>query len=144
MRGVGWRIAGAAWLAATLLGALVGCRAAPRGAAFQPEVADGSRAVVYIYREPRRFGGKPISVYVNQEHAGELLPGQYMARVVAPGECFIRAECVGSAVRQAAVRAGDAVFFSVQTGRFGRIVSVEIPEVSEARALIAGTVRADP
>ena len=120
---------------------LSGCAGTPKGDPFQPEIADDTKGVVYIFREPRAMGGRPVTVYVNQEPVGELSPGQYLARVVPPGECFVRAESSGSAVRQAELKPGDAVFFRVRAGRWGRQVSIDLPDVSEARSLIAGTVR---
>jgi hypothetical protein len=136
----GWRV----WIVlAALVGAwLGGCAARPRGDAFTPEIADGAKAVVYVFREGRVLGGRPVIVYINQEPAGELAPGQYLAKVVEPGEYFVRAEDGGSAVRQARVKAGDAVYFRVRAGRFGRVVEVDLPGTEEGRRLIARTGRA--
>jgi hypothetical protein len=119
---------------------LAGC-GAPRGEGFRPEVADPSKGVVYVFREPRTLGGRPVSVYINQELEADLQTGQYLARVVPPGEYFVRAEDGGSAVRQARVNAGDAVYFRVRAGRFGRSVSVDIPEADYGRRLIARSTR---
>lgn len=124
-----------------LLLTLGGCAVAPRGEAFQPEIADDSKAVVYIFREPRTLGGREVSIYLNQTHRGELGPGQYLAEVVPPGEYFVRAENGGSAVRQATVRAGDAVYFRIHAGRFGRSITIDLPPSTEARRIIARTTR---
>lgn len=138
---------GAAVLMAAVAGGsavgLGGCAARPRGEAFQPEVADGSKALVYVFREARGFGGgAPVTIYINQRMEGELLPGEYLARVVEPGEVFVRAENGGSSVRQAQVNAGDAAYFRVQAARFGSAIVVDLPETEQARRLITRTGRA--
>jgi hypothetical protein len=119
-----------------------GCASAHRGDAFQPEVADSSKAVIYIFRQSRGLSSRPADVYINQRHEGELAPGQYLARVVPPGEYFVRAADNGEAVRQVVLRAGDTVYFRIQTSRFGRILDMDLPEAAEARELIARTGRA--
>jgi hypothetical protein len=121
---------------------LAGCAAGPRPDGFQPEIADESKSVVYIFREARALGGRPVGIYLNQRFVGELNPGRYLVQVVEPGEYLVRAEDGGSAVRQVQINAGDTAYFRVQAGRFGRNITVDLPETVQARRLIARTVRA--
>jgi hypothetical protein len=116
-----------------------GCATPPKGEAFRPEIVDPARGVIYIYRTGR--GSHPVPIVINQKSEGELLPGQYMARVVDPGEYFVRAGAEGSAVRQAKVVHGDAVYFEVHTGRWNNRATMEVPDNITARQRIARASR---
>ena len=106
-----WSALAAAIAGVALAG--VGCAGAGRSAdGFQPEVVEPTRAVLYIYREPR-FGGKPVRVFVNQDPVGELRPGQYMVWIVTPGSFLVRAEGQASAARQVVLREGDAAYLRI-------------------------------
>src|SRR5437016_7335594 len=59
-----------------------GCAGAGASGRFQPEIVEPTQAVLYIYREPRVLGQRPVRVFVNQQPVGELRPGQYTAVVV--------------------------------------------------------------
>jgi hypothetical protein len=120
---------------------LGGCAGPPRGEAFRPEIADPAKGVVYVYRTGR--GSRPVTIVINQHAQGALLPGQYMARVVEPGEYFVRAEGQTSAVRQANLVRGDAVYFEVRTGRWNTRAEMEVPDNQSARERIARSRRLD-
>lgn len=121
-----------------LLAALLqGCATSPSGDAFQPEIVEPSRAVMYIYREPG-FGGRPVRVFINQELAGELNRGQYLARTVEPGNYIIRVEADSSMAREIRVRAGDAAYVRILGNHKP---TIDEPETEVARRGIARTVR---
>jgi hypothetical protein len=84
-----------------------------------------------------------VPIVINQKTEGALLPGQYLARVVEPGEYFVRAEGQASAVRQARIIKGDAVYFEVRTGRWSTRPTMEMPDNLTARERIAGASRLD-
>jgi hypothetical protein len=120
--------------------ALSGCAAPPAGEAFRPEIVDPAKGVIYIYRTGK--GTRPVTIVINQRAEGALLPGEYMARSVEPGEYFVRAEGQTNAVRQARVVKGDAVYFEVRTGRWSTRPTIEMPDNPSARERIARATRA--
>lgn len=134
------RIQSCAWVFLLSLLALPGCAGAPRGEAFQPEIVEPSRAIIYIYREPRLIGNRPVSVFVNQQAAGQLRPGQYMARVLPPGTYLVRAEASTSAVREIRLVPGDAAYLQI-TG--AAKPQIQLPDSGVARDRIAKTTRAE-
>jgi hypothetical protein len=115
------------------------CAAPPHGEAFRPEIADPAKGIIYIYRTGR--GTRPVPIVINQKTEGALLPGQYLVRVVEPGEYFVRAEGQAAAVRQARVIRGDAVYFEVWTGRWSTRPTMEMPDNLTARERIASSRR---
>jgi hypothetical protein len=112
---------------------VAGCRAAPTGEAFRPEVADPARAVIYIYHA----GGRPVSVFIDQRPEGRLSRGEYLVRMVDPGDHFIRVEGGSMAVRRAVLVAGDAVYMEVSTSRLTGRAILEMPDTDLARRRIA-------
>jgi hypothetical protein len=131
-------VSGLVVLAAVVLGA---CAAPPSGEAFRPEIVDPAKGVIYIYRTGK--GSRPVPIVINQRVEGSLLPGQYLARSVEPGDYFVRAQGQTSAVRQARVVKGDAVYFEVITGRWSTRPVIEVPDNPSARERIARSVRAE-
>lgn len=134
-----------AWLALTalvLFAAAVpaGCASAPPGAAFQPEVVDPAKGVMYIYRLPKRgLSVRRAQVYVDQEPVGELLPGQYLARVAPPGTYLVRVEAESSTAREVKLVPGDIAY--IQVIGASKLV-IEMPESAVARQQINRTTRA--
>jgi len=121
-------------------GGPAGCASAPRGEAFQPEIVDPTRAVVYAYRLPKRgLSVRRAQIYVDAQPAGELLPGQYLARVLSPGTYLIRAEAGSSTAREIRLVAGDIAY--VQVVGASKLV-IELPESSIGRKDITRTTRA--
>lgn len=135
-----WRCVAAAAAAAMA----TGCGARPRGPAFQPEIVDPGKAVVYVFRDPKAgLNPAPVLISIDQHEVGELDPGQYVAKVVAPGEHLVRAERGRGTVLSATVVKGDVVYFRVTTPPFkGRAPVLEIMDSETARRSIAGTTRA--
>jgi hypothetical protein len=133
------------WLAAAAAAVLgTGCGSQARGPAFQPEVVDPGKAVVYVFRDPKAgLNPAPVLISVDQHEVGDLDPGQYIATVVAPGEHLVRAERGRGTVLSAKVVEGDVVYFRVTTPPFkGRAPVLEIMDSETARRSIAGTTRA--
>ena len=120
---------------------LCGCAGAPKGEAFRPEIVDPAKGVIYIYRTGP--GSRPVPIVINQRVEASLRPGEYVARVVEPGEYFVRAEGEISAVRQAKVVRGDAVYFEVRTGRWSTRPSIEVPDNPTARERSARSSRVE-
>jgi hypothetical protein len=117
----------------------LGCAGSPRGEAFQPEVVQPDQAVMYIYREPRTMGGKPVRVTVNQQEVAELRPGQYVATVVTPGAFLVRAEgSASSGARELKMKAGDVAYLRISGNAKPE---VDEPEPDVARRSIARTTQ---
>jgi hypothetical protein len=121
---------------------LTGC-SGPKGPAFQPEVSDPSKAALYVFRETK--GGldqSAVEISINQQAAGALHPGQYLVRIVPPGEYFVRAASKSSMVRVVKLVAGDVVYFRVTTEPFdGKRPLLDILDSDTARRIIAATTR---
>jgi hypothetical protein len=117
----------------------LGCAAPPAGEAFQPEIVEPAKAVIYIYREPKAgLGRRGVQVFVNQKAEGELLPGQYLARAVAPGPYLVRVESGSSMVREVRVVPGDVAYLQI-VGNARPLI--ELPDSATARRQIARTTR---
>jgi hypothetical protein len=117
-----------------------GCASAPRGEAFQPEVVEPSRAVMYIYRLPKQgLAVRRAQIYVDQEPVGELFPGQYMARVVSPGTYLVRVEAESSTAREVRMVPGDIAYLRVNGASK---LTIDLPESATARQQINRTTRA--
>src|SRR5262245_442229 len=84
------------WIVAVLI-LSAACAGARRGEAFRPEVVAGDQAAMYVYCD--RSAGTAVRVFVDQQDAGELRPGEYIVRVVKPGEHFVRVEGSSSMAR---------------------------------------------
>jgi hypothetical protein len=93
-----------------------GCAA--RGPVFSPVVAPGDDGVVYVYRRGAVLEGRDVKIFIDAEYVGRLGAGEYVARVVAPGERLIRAERKRELVVAAPVARGESVFYEVKIGAF--------------------------
>jgi hypothetical protein len=136
-----------AWLTAAVVVMWAGgCAAPPRGEPFEPEVVDPSRAVLYVFRDAQAgLRRRPIRVYINQEPAGTLLPGQYLSRAVPAAEVLVRVEGDASAARPVVLQPGDAAYMQVRTPALGPTrPTLELIESETARRILAGTTRATP
>jgi hypothetical protein len=127
---------------AVLVALGIGGCAGGRGEPFTPEVVDPSRAAVYVFREAG-LGSKPVTVFINQEPAGSLLPGQYLCRTVPAAEALVRVEGEGSAVRPVKLAPGDSAYLEVRVPalRAARPV-LEVVESDAARRRLSNTTRA--
>lgn len=113
-----------------------GCGA--RGPVFSPVVAPGDDGVVYVYRRSAAFEGRDVKIFIDAEYVGRLGAGEYVVRVVAPGERLIRAERKRELVVAAPVARGESVFYEVKIGAFQarplliqRLPEEALPWVSE-------------
>jgi hypothetical protein len=121
---------------------MTGC-AAQRGEPFTPEVVDPSRAVVYVFREPGAgLRSKPVKVFINQEPAGTLLPGQYLCRTVPAAESLVRVEGDSSSARPVRLSPGDAAYLQVVIPAIGPVrPTLELIESEPARRALSNTTR---
>ena len=131
------RCVAAAIGAAVLAG--IGCASRPAPEPFRPEVVVGDQAAIYLYRT-RGMGG-PVRVAMDGQDIGDLGTGQYLVRLVTPGEHIVRAEGGSSVARSVRVIAGEAGYVEVSTGGFGRHPTLTTPDDTTARARIAGLTR---
>jgi hypothetical protein len=126
--------------AAVGLGSSVGgCRSGQRGDSFRPEVVAGDQAAIYVYRE-RGMGGA-MRVVIDQQDAGDLKAGQYLVKIVKPGEHIVRAEGVSSVARSVLVGAGDAGYVELASSGLGKHPILSTPDEATARERIAGSAR---
>lgn len=116
-----------------------GCAGSAGGDAFQPEVVEPSRAVIYIYRAPRGLWGRAVRLYINQEPVGDLFPGQYRAKVLGPGVYLVRVEADSSMVREVRLVPGDVAYLQVNGG--GK-PTLEVPDSDQAQRQLARSTRA--
>lgn len=135
----------AGWLAAGfVIGASVlgGC-AGTKGPVFQPEVVDPAKAVIYVYREPRSWAGRPVEVSIDQKFLGRLDAGQYLAETVDPGQRVVRVAGSSDAVRLVRLVPGDSAFLEVQSSYWNERPTIELIDEATARSAISHTGRAD-
>ena len=129
---------------AVVIVAVASCAAPPRGDAFQLEIVDPSKAVVYIVRDAG-LRQRPVRVFINQQPAGPLLPGHYISRVVPAAETLVRVEADASAALPVTLRPGEAAYMQVVIPAFGPLnPTLELLDTDSARAILAGTTRATP
>jgi len=99
-----------------LLAVLGGCGGS--GPVFTPVVAPGDNGVVYVYRRNATFEGRDVKVFLDADYVGALGAGEYVARVVTPGERLVRAERSRETVVIANVARRESVFLEVRAGAF--------------------------
>jgi hypothetical protein len=116
-----------------------GCSSTPKGEPFRPEVIAGDQAVIYVFRE--RGMGRAVRIVLDQHDVGELRTGEYLVRVVKPGEHFIRAEGVSSVAVDVNLLEGDAAYVQVDTWGLGGHPALTMPDERAARQRIAGSAR---
>lgn len=132
----------------TRIGAVVGLVAGAGGCAsdraqFRPAQLNGGDSVLYVYRNGGGLGsGGAVGVYVNQERIGEVHGGQYLARVVPPGEFLVRVEGNSSAVSRVKLVAGDSAFLRVESGGWPGKTTIEDVASAVGQREIAGTTEA--
>src|ERR1043165_5382069 len=112
---------------------LAGC--ASRGEKFRPEAVAGDQAAIYVYRTGGGWGS--VRVVIDQQDAADLRSGEYIVRIVKPGEHLVRAEGSSIMARTASLVPGDAAYFEVSKGMGG--LALNVPEESVARRKIAGS-----
>ena len=88
------------------------------GPVFSPVVAPGDDGVVYVYRRNATFEGRDVKVFLDAEYVGALGAGEYVARVVRPGERLVRVERSRETVVVANVARRESVFLEVRAGAF--------------------------
>lgn len=123
---------------ASLLSGCAGGRAG-RGDAFRPEPVAGDQGAVYVYRE--RGPGGPVRVFIDQTYVGDLNSGEYLVRVVTPGEQIVRVERGSSMARSTILIAGQAAYFEVRTRGLGKHPELNVPDEESARMRIASSAR---
>ncbi len=134
------------WLVAAISIFMSGCVSPPAGEPFVPEVVDPSRAVVYVFRDAAPgLRQRPVKVFINQEAAGTLLPGQYVSRAVPAAEVLVRVEGDTSAARPVLLRPGDAAYMEVRTTNLGPTrPTLEVVDSEAARRILSSTTRVPP
>ncbi len=121
-----------------------GCASPPSGEAFQPEIVDPSRAVVYVFRPDQQgLRRRPVKVYINQQPLGALLPGQYLSVTVPAAEAVVRVEADASAARPVRLQPGDAAYMQVNMPGLGPArPTLDLIDSETARHVLAGATRA--
>lgn len=127
-------------LMAACLSALPACRGTRGGGAesFRPEPIAGDQAAIYVYRG--KGMGSP-RVFIDQQDLGDLRRGEYLVRVVRPGEHFIRVEGASDMARSVMLLEGDAAYFEVTTSGWGKHPTLTMPDEATARARIGSASR---
>ncbi len=123
---------------------MVASCARPKGTSFRPEVVEPSKAVVYVYRLPRSWAGRPVLVSIDQQLVGRLDAGQYLARQVEPGQRVVLIVGESDAVRQVSLIAGDSAFLEVHSSYWDGRPTVDLLDEQAAKSRIAQTGRAEP
>jgi hypothetical protein len=119
--------------------ALLSCAGSRGRDSFRPEPIAGDQAAVYIYRA--RSMGAPVRVALDQQDAGELRGGEYLVRIVKPGEHIVRVEGASVVALSAELVPGDVAYFEITTKNWGKHPAITTPEEAVARGRIAGAVR---
>jgi hypothetical protein len=136
--GVGWLLAAAA-AAAVGSAPLAGC--ASKGEPFRPAVAPEGAGVIYIFRAPGGgpFAGGRLPVFVDQQAAGEIGGGEYIAWGAGPGEHLIRVEGDSEATALVELRGDQPAFLEIRTEAFGSKPVLERRSQEEGMRLLSET-----
>lgn len=133
-----WRCA-AALAAIVAAAALGGCVSS--GEPFRPAVAPEGTGVIYIFRTAGGgpFAGGRLRVFVDQEPAGEIGAGEYIAWGAGPGEHLVRVEGDSEATAMVNLLADTPEFLEIRTEAFGSKPVLERRSQEDGMRLLSET-----
>lgn len=127
--------------AAVAAGAAVLAGCASGGEPFRPAVAPEGAGVIYIFRTSGGgpFAGGRLPVFVDQQPAGEIGAGEYIAWGAAPGERLVRVEGDSEATAMVELRGDQPAFLEIRTEAFGSKPVLERRSQEEGMRLLSET-----
>ena len=135
------RLTLAAWLCGGLAGAACLTACASKGDPFRPAVAPEGTMVIYIFRTSGGgpFAGGRLPIFVDQQPAGEIGAGEYIAWGAGPGEHLVRVEGDSEASALVELVGDEPAFVEIRTEAFGSKPILERRSQEEGMRLLAET-----
>jgi hypothetical protein len=101
--------------------------------------ATGDDSVIYVFREPGAFNGSVLRVYIDQEYAGSLRTGQYLAKIEPPGEHLVRIEGSSSVVSRVVFVGGESAYLQVDAAGHDPRPRIMVRESQEGMEMVSRT-----
>lgn len=140
------RRSGNGWLVAAVVGSVLGAVplggcASSGGEPFRPAVAPEGAGVIYIFRTSGGgpFAGGRLPVFVDQQAAGDIGGGEYIAWGAGPGEHLVRVEGDSEATALVDLRDDLPAFLEIRTEAFGSKPVLERRSQEEGMRLLSET-----